>query len=233
MLCALCLVKEDKAQDKAERQFTAIERGVQRPVKKKGKNKMKKLMIAAAIVCAAAMSQAASIDWSSSNIYKYGSTSSSPTSDRMAAGTGLVYLFCSQDFAQSQVTEILSSTTTTAAEKNTALKAAAINDGVAMSAAGKAVGVDAWTADAGTYNYYMLIFNDNAVKDGGKYVMSALSADIGWDGANNSTVGFSTQKTLTTNAANWSTVATAVPEPTSGLLLLLGMAGLALRRRRA
>jgi len=34
---------------------------------------------------------------------------------------------------------------------------------------------------------------------------------------------------LGTQQANW----TAVPEPTSGLLMLLGMAGLALRRRRA
>ena len=36
----------------------------------------------------------------------------------------------------------------------------------------------------------------------------------------------------TINAATWTQVG-AVPEPTSGLLMLLGMAGLALRRRRA
>ena len=33
--------------------------------------------------------------------------------------------------------------------------------------------------------------------------------------------------------AGWYSQASAVPEPTSGLLMLLGMAGLALRRRRA
>ena len=44
----------------------------------------------------------------------------------------------------------------------------------------------------------------------------AASGKTGWD--------VSTQ-----NSANWA----AVPEPTSGLLMLLGMAGLALRRRRA
>ena len=193
---------------------------------------MKKLMIAVAVISAAVFAQAASVNWTSSNIYKYGSTSASPTSDRMAAGSGLVYLFCSQDFAQSKVTEILSSTTTTAAEKDAALKAAAINNGIALPSAGKANGNDTWVADAGTYNYYMLIFNDTAVKEGGMYVMSALSGDIAWDTSSDAPVGFGNQKDLTTNASNWSAVA-SVPEPTSGLLLLLGVAGLALRRRRA
>ncbi|MBQ5531427.1 MAG: PEP-CTERM sorting domain-containing protein [Kiritimatiellae bacterium] len=36
----------------------------------------------------------------------------------------------------------------------------------------------------------------------------------------------------TTSASSWANLK-VVPEPTSGLLMLLGMAGLALRRRRA
>ena len=42
-------------------------------------------------------------------------------------------------------------------------------------------------------------------------------------------VAFGNMATATQNAGNWA----AVPEPTSGLLLLLGMAGLALKRKRA
>ena len=44
-------------------------------------------------------------------------------------------------------------------------------------------------------------------------------------------LAFGSQATATQAAGAWT--ATAVPEPTSGLLMLLGMAGLALRRRRA
>ena len=38
---------------------------------------------------------------------------------------------------------------------------------------------------------------------------------------------------LATQATAWSTGPTPVPEPTSGLMLILGMAGLALKRKRA
>ena len=43
------------------------------------------------------------------------------------------------------------------------------------------------------------------------------------------TIGFGNQATATQAAGAWA----AVPEPTSGLLMLIGMAGLALRRTRA
>ena len=41
--------------------------------------------------------------------------------------------------------------------------------------------------------------------------------------------GAGNMQSATQNASNWA----AVPEPTSGLLMLIGIAGLALRRRRA
>lgn len=43
------------------------------------------------------------------------------------------------------------------------------------------------------------------------------------------TLGFGNMASATQNASNWQ----SVPEPTSGLLVLLGMAGLALKRKRA
>lgn len=49
--------------------------------------------------------------------------------------------------------------------------------------------------------------------------------------ASTKTIAFGNLATATQDASNWQS--SAVPEPTSGLLMLLGMAGLALRRKRA
>ena len=43
----------------------------------------------------------------------------------------------------------------------------------------------------------------------------------------------STAKLTTAVPLSWTITSSSVPEPTSGLLLLLGVAGLALRRKRA
>ena len=73
-----------------------------------------------------------------------------------------------------------------------------------------------------------LIFNADNIADATHvYVTDVKTAATGANGqAANFAFG---ALTGTQNAANWQ----AVPEPTSGLLMLVGLAGLALRRRRA
>ncbi len=73
------------------------------------------------------------------------------------------------------------------------------------------------------YDFYFVI------EDGGKQFTSAVKADVAAQATATVTINFGNMQTATQNAGNWQ----SVPEPTSGLLLILGMAGLALKRKRA
>ena len=72
------------------------------------------------------------------------------------------------------------------------------------------------------YDFYFVI------EDGGKKFTSDVKTASA-QATSTITVNFGNMATATQNASNWA----AVPEPTSGLLMLLGMAGLALKRKRA
>lgn len=93
------------------------------------------------------------------------------------------------------------------------------------------------TASAGTFstdavtagNEYFYYF---VIEDGDKRFTSATTANaIATQSTSNTKVQFGNMTSQTQNASNW--VNSSVPEPTSGLLILLGMAGLALKRKRA
>ena len=73
--------------------------------------------------------------------------------------------------------------------------------------------------------YYDFFFT---LEDGDK-TFTSTKVNVGAPDTMTATINFGNMASATQNADNWATV----PEPTSGLLVLLGMAGLALRRRRA
>ena len=72
------------------------------------------------------------------------------------------------------------------------------------------------------YDFYI------TYQDGGKTFTSATVSKGALE-SQTQPIGFGNMASQTQTASNWA----AVPEPTSGLLLLLGMAGLALKRKRA
>ena len=72
-----------------------------------------------------------------------------------------------------------------------------------------------------TYDFYYRINDDGKTLVSTK--ITGVAASVG-----STTVAFGNQASYTQNAGNWATV----PEPTSALLMVLGVAGLALRRRR-
>ena len=78
-------------------------------------------------------------------------------------------------------------------------------------------------AGGNNYNFFFV------VEDGDYTFTSSEKQNVAAYATQTQTVAFGNMTSATQNASNWA----AVPEPTSGLLMLLGMAGLALRRKRA
>lgn len=107
------------------------------------------------------------------------------------------------------------------------------SDGTFSVAKANAVGNSTLGLSDGTsYSAYLMIFDTATVTDSSNFYLTETKSLLTYSGATDvASVKWGDQFDNTKTAGAWSLV--SVPEPTSGLLMLVGLAGLALRRRRA
>ena len=196
---------------------------------------MKKLMFVLAAVLAAGMVQAATISWGTGTAVKGITSDSDPSfgSANAASGTLNIYVWL-VDAATYNSTGTDKIWDTYGSSLNTATASATGKSGAAGATA-KTDGLSFSSTEATPY-YGLVLVGLDTDKDGtlDYYIANKASTEINTAGTNASVGNLA--KNLGggsgTAISGW-TSASSVPEPTSGLLMLVGLAGLALRRRRA
>jgi len=188
---------------------------------------MKKLIIAACAVAFAAGVQAAAVDWMTSGAFY--DTAGDPDWPTVAAGTTAYFVFANSYSQSDLVADFAAGTVDNA--KLTAINSGTIGaDGTVAKVTGSS------TTLAGSQDAYVVILKDAEnmfISDvvtktideleGSSYLFNEAETGDIWALNGAASAGYS--------APGW--YSASVPEPTSGLLMLLGVAGLALRRRRA
>ena len=187
---------------------------------------MKKLIIALSILAGVCSANAAQVKWSASNLFSGYTVTEGTTTTKY---TGTVYLFDAATISQNALFEAVQADATSFTTKSIG--------SATMTTAGVVPSTTTTYGAAGTsYDLYFAVLVDDSL-----YLSNIKSVTTSGSETVATTVAFGTQNnnstTFSATAASSSYVGAghwqSVPEPTSGLLLLLGMAGLALKRKRA
>lgn len=187
---------------------------------------MKKIMMAVAIVCAAVGVQAATANWkvAAANIF-----------DGTGGTTkyaGSAYFFNADALDQASLFALFAADTALDLSAQTGYLASGTVANGAINANTAANQFGAFEQASGDHSFFFVLVDGDKM-----FLSSSVTAPApGNDDAKAVTFGSQMAGSKLTSEGfsalgQWATA--SIPEPTSGLLLLLGMAGLALRRRRA
>ena len=181
---------------------------------------MKKLMVMLAAVTTAVVAQAASINWSVA-----GKTFAPSADDPATNGRAAYYLVYA--FEASQYDNVKSLLSSGKIDNAVALAADSGRTTKTGAAGGSITGLT-----GSTYEMFLVAFDTYSAADA---ALSTAKNYIISDKISGATFGETDMvSSIDYTSSNFGSGSwTAVPEPTSGLLMLLGVAGLALRRRRA
>ena len=188
-------------------------------LKKKRKMKMKKLMFMLGVAACAVGVQAATVSWTCTNV-KDGSGN---------AISGVAYFVNAATLSQSDFKALSGATAMIDALKFDVDDA----DGVANATLG--------LQDATASSAYLVIFDTATITDDSHYYLTDVKSFNTFSGTESQQVKWGSQSTASQAAGAWANVKTSggggtsggdAPEPTSGLLLLVGGAMLALRRKQ-
>ena len=179
---------------------------------------MKKLIVAAAMVCAAAFAHAATVNWGVSGVKD--SSGAAPT-----AGWAVMAFYTEVGAGSDAIVSAINSKTAGSLAFDTQALTVSMKKGKYGPADATVAGI---SDTSKYYDFYFVVFNNADAASATEYVIASASnvAYSGMDGKYTAAGDFS-------SLPAWQAIGGDVPEPTSGLLVLLGVAGLALRRRRA
>ena len=192
---------------------------------------MKKLMFMLAAIATAAVVQAASVTWQSGVVF--GPSDANGTLVANAAykladsATATMYLFAianATEYAKVQSDGVY------ATYKDSLASATAQTSTLSSSKFSNLVS-DGYAASSTAYAAILITYTDGDGKDWWlENTATATISDLGANATVNNLARYNGGLSSAGQIASWSTA--AVPEPTSGLLMLVGLAGLALRRGR-